>query len=368
MRIKHLIPFAVVPLLWGCPDSSKNNDEDTYDVTSILNNTAANIVTPNHLDFKDASSDLKVKTATFVATPNTTNLTALRASFKTTYEAWQAASAANFGIATTTGLSVTINSFPTDTAEINDIFDLTNPNLAQASYINSTGLPGLDYALFEGSDSDVLNRFTNPNNGAGAKYYLTGVVDIINDNATNAYNFWKNDENGYKSGFIADNSRSAGSAFSEFLNGYIQQVEVLKNAQMGVPAGEFTLGTIRPEQTEALFSNYSKELYIAHLDVLRRMYKGEDAAGNDGIGLDDYVDYLDVKRNGEDLNQLILGAFDILETKINQVTGSVKDGVENQQSLMSEIFLENKKLVAYLKVDMMNAFNVQITYNSGDGD
>lgn len=367
MLKKCLYIFFTASLIWGCKEKNKTNEDD-YDVSKILANITTEIVIPKYDSLTIATGALKSQANLFITTPNSNNLLALQNSFKAAYKSWQKASVSNFGYASDAALSLTLNTFPTDTIEINSLLKASNPNYSKASYINATGFPGLDYVLFYGEENKILDRFTNANYGQGAKNYLMGVINIIDEAANKAEDFWKNNENSFKSNFITDKNKSAGSGFSVFTNGYIQNVEVLKNAQMGIPSGDLNLGITRPDQTEAYFSNYSKDLYIAHLEALKNMYLGIDANGNNGESLDDYIQYLNVKRNGENLHELITSAFDSLEIKINQVSGSVKDGVENQTSLMNEIFFENKKLVAYLKVDMMNAFNVQITYNSGDGD
>ena len=152
------------------------------------------------------------------------------------------------------------------------------------------------------------------------------------------------------------------------MNGYIQDVEILKNGQLAYPAGIIGGINPRPNQSEALYSNYSLELFKAHLTNLENTYKGKDQLGTDGIGFDDYLKELGTKRDGLDLNELILDVFASLQTKCDLLSGSMNDAIKNQTSTTDEIYVKIKELVAYLKVDMTNAVGVQITYIDNDGD
>ena len=110
--------------------------------------------------------------------------------------------------------------------------------------------------------------------------------------------------------------------------------------------------------------------YKEHLSNLERLYKGQDLNGKDGVGLDDYLKYLgatiELNDATENLNELILGAFNTLKEKSNLLTGTMNEAIENQKDIIDELYSKTKELVVYLKVDMTYSFDVMIMYIGND--
>lgn len=364
MKLKSLITItSAASLMWSCVNDSGNENVDDFDITEILANAADNIILPQFEDLKESTDKLNSAYADFQSSSTPENLTALQSKFKDSYALWQACSFVNYGNSTLVSLSGALNTYPTDTANINSTFGLTEVNLESASYVDAIGFPGLDYILFEGSENQITDRATT----IGSEY-CSNNVELIKTKSESAYNYWKNNTDGFYSDFKTNASKSVGSPFTFFVNGYVKNVEVLKNGQLGFPAGKFTLNNPQPNQSEALYSGHGVALFKAHLANLKRIYKGEDLLGTDGIGLDDYLKSLGTKRDGQDLNELILTTFNTLEEKASQLSGTMNEAIQNQSEITDELYQKIKELVAYLKVDMTNAIGVQITYIDNDGD
>ena len=203
MRIKNItLVLITASLTWSC-DSGKNNNEETdnFDVTQILTNVSENIIIERYKNLNETADELKSSVITFNSNVTQSNLDDLKNKFRLTYFAWQKCSAFKFGYAESNGLRGIFNTFPTDTNEIQTLLTLNNPNYEQGKYIDATGFPGLDYILFSHSDTDILNRFSVNSNKEGAKNYLLGVVNIISSKSNEAYLFWKNNTDGFKSDF-----------------------------------------------------------------------------------------------------------------------------------------------------------------------
>ncbi len=364
MKFKKLLTIiSAASLLWSCVNDSGNENVDDFDITEILSNAADNIILPQFEDLKQSTADLESAYTSFESSSTSENLIDLQNKFKDSYISWQACSFVNYGNSTLVSLGSMLNTYPTDTANINSTFNSTGFNLESASYTDAIGFPGLDYLLFEGSENEITQRVTS----VGKEYCLNNV-ELIKSKSESAYAYWKENTDGFYSNFKTDDSKTVSSSFTSFVNGYVKNVEVLKNGQLGFPAGKFTLNTPQPDQSEALYSGYSIDLFKAHLANLERIYKGEDLSGNDGVGLDDYLKALGTKRGDQDLNELILTTFNTLEEKANQLTGTMNEAIENQKEITDELYMKIKELVAYLKVDMTNAIGVQITYIDSDGD
>jgi uncharacterized protein len=364
MRFKRILSIIITAsLLWSCNNKTKNENTDNFDVSTILTNVGDNIITPQYSELKNSITVLKNDFKEFNDSPEAANLTKLQISFKTAYSDWQGCSFVNFGNTNITTLRNVFNTYPTDTGNVNSTFTVDTLKLESLSYANAIGFPALDYILFQGSEIEIVNRLSGEANN-----FVQKNIDLMSTKSIAAFDFWNTSDDDYSTSFKADNKKANGSGFSDFVNGYIQDVEILKNGQLGYPAGKFELGTPKPNQSEALFSNYSLELFKAHLTNLENTYKGKDQLGTDGVGFDDYLNELGTKRDGKDLNELILGVFTSLQTKCASLSGSMNDAIANEKSTTDEIYVKIKELVAYLKVDMTNAVGVQIAYIDNDGD
>lgn len=363
MSIKNIFTLiTAASLVWSCgpKESTPSND---FNVATITSNVADNIIIPQLEEFKLATEELASAFNSFSSSPNETTLTTLQTKFKTSYNLWQACSFINYGDVNLSTWQGTINTYPTDTTNIHSIFKNDDANLGAASFADAIGLPGLDYVFFYGTNTEIIDRLSNE-----AKIYCEKNIDLIKSSATNAYNFWKNNTDGYYADFKTKNEASAGSPFSEFVNGYVQNVEIFKNGQLGFPAGKFTLNTPKPDQSEALYSGISIDLYKTHLNNLKRVYLGENLLGNYGVGLDDYLKELGATRDGNNLHELILSTFTTLEEKANMLDGTMNEAIASQTAITDDLYLKTKELVAYFKVDMTYAIGVDITYIDNDGD
>lgn len=372
MRIKNITLILITAsLTWSC-DSSKNNTEeaDNFDVSQILTNISENIIIERYKTLDETASELKSSVITFNSDVSQANLVDLKNKFRLTYLAWQECSAFKFGYAEEHALRETFNIFPTSTSEINTLLTDNNPDYELGKYQDATGFPGLDYILFSHSDTDILNRFSVNDSIDGAKNYLLGVVNIISSKSNEAYLFWKNNTDGYKADFAKDNSKAKASAFSNLVHEFVYDTEFMKNYQFSYPAGKYPhLPTFDMKTTvEAKYSGYNIKLLKAHFLSLKKLYLGEDANGNNAIGLDDYLIALKSEKDGKLLNTIIIDQFDLIQIEIDNINGDLINAINNQTVLVEKIHQELLILVGYFKVNMMSELNIQPDWNSGDGD
>jgi predicted lipoprotein len=369
MKLKNIITiFGAASFLWSCVDDSKEEETvNDFKITDILVNAADNIILPQFKDLKESVTELESAYTAFESESTSDNLLNLQNKHKESYSLWQSCSFVNYGNTNLITLSASLNTYPTDIEKVNVIFEKPEANLESGSYTKAIGFPGLDYLLFEGSDEEIIDRVSNE-----GSVYCFKNINLIKTKVETAYSFWTDDTDGFYSDFKTKSSTSDGSPFSSFLNGFVKNVEVLKNGQLGFPAGVFTLNVPDPTQSEALYSGISIQLYKEHLANLERVYKGQHLDGTDGKGLDDYLKYLGTTREldgeTENLNELILGVFSTLKQKADLLTGTINEAIGSQKEITDELYQKTKELVAYLKVDMMYAFKVQITYQDSDGD
>ena len=364
MKLKNIILISAASLLWSCVNDSKNENVDTYDVKKILVNAADNIILPQLLALKESTVEIQNALNDFNTNPDLSELTSLREKFKTGYLTWQSCSFINFGSNDFDVLAYSLSTFPVNKESIDSFSTKEDPNLKWSTYLDARGYPGFDYVLYDGEDNEIINKLNST-----LKTYCSKNIEFIRTKTDYAHNFWKNNVEGYYTEFKSDGSKTVTSAFSQYINAFCKDLEVLKNEQLKAPGGQEAYTFPLPHESEALYSGYSLDLFKAHLENLERIYKGEDLSGNNGIGFDDYLKELGTKRNDEYLNDLILNTFSTIEEKANELNGSINDAAANQKSIVDELYANVKKLVGYTKTDMTYAFGVNISYEDPqDGD
>jgi predicted lipoprotein len=370
MKLKNIgLIILATSFIWSCKSDDKPSSTDNFDISTILTNYADNIIIERYEKLSVKTADLKNAAVSFNANVSQANLDILQDKFRLAYLAWQENSAFQFGYAKTVSLRKTLNTFPTNTSEIKKLINDTTINQKGASYIDATGLPGLDYILFSDGDPEVLSRFTTAENKKGAKKYLLAITTSIAIFSDEAYSFWKNNEEGFKADFKTDKSKAVKSSFSNLVNEFVYDTEFMKNYQLSYPIGKYGgLNIPRPEIIEAKNSKYNIQLYKEHLFALKKLYLGEDQSGTNGIGFDDYLIALKSKRNGEPLNTLIIEQFNLIDENIDLISLDLLTAIENQAEILDKLFVANKLLVSYFKVDMCSEFGIQITYTDNDGD
>ena len=379
MNKKNLmLIFIATSLVWGCVNSKEDekkeeeenitneeeNQEKKLDIKELLVNSADNIIIPQLEDLKNSSQGIETAFSEFTIEPTSDNLLNLQSKYKIGYLNWQSCSFINFGSSSSDYLANYLNIFPVKTDAIDSFHENPNDKLIWTKYVGARGFPGLDYLLFEGSQEDIINRLK----GLG-KEYCTKNIAFIKTYSTENYNFWKNNESNYYQEFTTDDTKTTTSPFSNLVNAFCKDLEVLKNEQLKAPGGQEFFILPVPTESEALYSGYSLDLFRAHLANLERIYKGENLSGVNGIGFDDYLSFLGTKRGDENLNELILSTFSKIEELVNSLNGSINEAADNQKDTVDELYRNVKALVGYTKTDMTYAFGININYaDPQDGD
>lgn len=381
MNLKNLISIILATsLTWGCVNSIQEkekeeeeeenktileeNQETKFDIKEILINTADNIIIPQLENLKNSSEEIGFTFSEFSSDPSTERLLNLQSSYKNSYLNWQSSSFINFGSSSSDYVADILNIFPVKTDVIDSFHEDPDDNLEWDKYKGARGYPGLDYIFFEGSQENIINRLK----GLG-KEYCTKNIELIKYYSKNNYNFWKNNESNYYQEFTTDDTKTNTSPFTNLVNAFCKDLEVLKNEQLKAPGGQEYFTFPLPTESEALYSGYSLDLFKAHLSNLERIYKGENLSGDDGIGFDDYLTHLGTKRGDDNLNELILSTFIKIEDLVNSLNGSINEAAANQKETVDELYKNVKALVGFTKTDMTYAFGVNINYaDPQDGD
>jgi predicted lipoprotein len=241
-------------------------------------------------------------------------------------------------------------------------------NLELPSQIAMQGFPALDYLLFGVSDTDdVLNFYQNNEDADKYLDYLNVLTTRINELATVVLDDWNNR---FRDEFVQNSGNSALASVDKVVNDFIFYYEKhLRAGKIGIPAGVFS-GTTLPENVEAFYNkNFSKTLFNASLDAVQDFFNGVHFdGGNEGESMSNYLEYLDVIKNDKNLAQVINDQFDSARVTAQELSDNFAEQVETDNVKMLATYDQLQLNVVHIKVDMLQAFNVNVDYVDADGD
>ncbi|MEX0681142.1 MAG: imelysin family protein [Balneolales bacterium] len=356
--------------LWSCTsDGPSGPDADDFDREAILINWADHIIIPSFTSFAESSAQLQSDAFTFAESPTLQNLETLRNSWQSAYLAFQHVSMFEMGKAMGLRFRDNLNIYPTDTGEINENIQEGNYNLELPSQSNSQGFPALDYLLngLGENDTEILAFYTTSDNSDAYHTYLADLTSRIHSLSNEVLTDWTS---GYRDEFVSNSGNGANSSLDMMVNDYIYYYEKhLRAGKIGIPAGVFS-GSPLSSHVEALYSKgFSKALFNEALDASQNFFNGTHfESDGSGESLGSYLDFLNTMKEGADLATLIDNQFDAAREKAELLNDDFSAQVESDNSLMLSTYDELQRNVVNLKVDMLQALNINVDYVDADGD
>lgn len=370
LLLLSIITFFGISACDNGGDGPSDNDNN-LDQTAFLENIGENLILKGYENFSSTAEDLDNAANSFVSTPSVSNLENIRDAWMNAYLSWQRVAFYNFGPAESNAI-LTINFYPTNISLIED--NITGGpdsyNLQTAGATFAKGFPALDYLLFGSADTDegIVEKFSTSDN---AKTYLTDLTANIYSLAESVYNNWSPDGSNYLETFKNNKGTSSGSSLSLMVNAWSQYMEIhVRNAKIGTPNGNSVASSQRlgpfPEKAEAYYSGKSLALLKEAHNALQEFYLGIGQNGTDGVGIHDLL----VGLNAQDgsLATDYKALFDGVTTDLNAINGTLVETIENNEEDITEIFNDYRAIIALLKVDVVSALSISITYADNDGD
>jgi hypothetical protein len=176
--------------------------------------------------------------------------------------------------------------------------------------------------------------------------------------------------NGFRVAFIANNGSSATASTDKIVNDFIFYYErFLRAGKIGIPAGVFSNSAISAN-VEAPFSRiYSKQLFLAGFQATRDFFMGRSSEGLDmGVGLDDYLDAVATANGTGSVATAIIDQWAIAQSEIDGLMDDFVLQIEQDNVRMLQAYDELQRAVILLKVDMLQALNIQVDFVDADGD
>ena len=365
------ILFISVSLLSFMACEDENGDPtvvDDFDRQAMLEGWADQIIIPAITAFSQETEALKVAGEAFEASPTTETFNALRDAWWSAYMSWQKVSMFEIGKAQEILLRDNLNIYPSDTEGILENINAGNYNLELPSERDKQGFPALDFLLYGAAEEDaLLELYTTGDQAMAYRTYIASLcirIDELNDMVLASWS------SGYKDDFVANSGNSATASVDRLVNDYLFYYEkALRAGKIGIPAGVFS-GTPLATHVECLYKgDGAKDLFLEALNATAAFFNGQHFNGTGSTSsLADYLNYLEAKKDGQDISMLINTQFNLAIEKGSKLGDNFADQIQNDNQLMLQTYDELQRNVVLLKVDMLQALNINVDYVDADGD
>ncbi|MFN4248629.1 MAG: imelysin family protein [Flavipsychrobacter sp.] len=370
--MKKTLVFAAVSVLVSVFSfmSCKKDDNNTVaepglDRAPMLTNYADNYIIPAYAAMVKDLKGLKAKTDAFVANPDAATLSELKSSFEAAYITWQKTDVLEFGPAEDVSLRMYMNTYPVTITKVNGNITNGGYDLEQFGNKDAQGFPAIDYLL--NGNANTIELFTTDAQSAARKQYLQAVVNKMLQKTEGVSNTWAS----YRNTFVAATGTDVNGGLSKMVNAYVLYFErYLRSGKVGLPVGAMT-GVAKPELTEAYYTpQLSNVLSQYAMAAAIAFYEGKNYDGTgSGASMKTYLASIGTKDdNGTAMADLITTKLKQAETRLKALNTPIKDAVISKRPEVLTIYDDMQQCVPLLKVDMVSAFGISITYTDNDGD
>ena len=354
--------------------SSSTSTEASFDRSAMLVFWADQIIIPAYKKFKEDFESLNTSIENFVSDVSEENFDLVKDNWIKAYKSWQHVEMFDIGKSEEIYYASRMNIYPvnierTDLNISNRVDDIENPN----NY-SSQGFPTLDYLLhgIASSDSEILNIYLTANDTFEINNHLKYLKLVSNQMLELTNSVIDDWDNSYRDTFISSTENTATSSINMMTNDFIYYYEKRFRAnKIGIPAGVFSGGTL-PDRVEAYYKrSVSKTLATEALNAIIKFFDGvafDNNSSQIGPSFSDYVDFLETKKNDTPLGDLITDQFEISKTAIGELNDDFTLQLDENKLKMLEAYDKIQAAVVLMKVEMLQALNINVDYVDADGD
>jgi len=359
---------SFILLTLSCKENPDDNLilNDNFDRAEMLEFWADKIIIPAYKEYGNSLKNLDTQTTAFYNELSIERLNELKNAWLDAYLAWQGVSMFEIGKAEEISLRNFTNIYPANVKLIQANINEGDYNLELPSNFPAQGFPALDYLLFGQGNEDSLTLAALSSNEV--ETYVKELVRRLNDLSALVLADWNQ---GYREVFVSNNGSSATASTDKMVNDFLFYYEKhLRAAKVGIPAGIFS-GNEEPGLVEGRYSKiYSKQLFEKGFFATKSFFGGLSFDGlTQGISLQQYLNEIQ-QANKTDVN--IVNTIKQHWKNVDIVLENVGDSFENQviddNTKMLSLYDELQKAVIPLKVDMLQALNIQVDFVDADGD
>ncbi|WP_196893476.1 imelysin family protein [Aureivirga marina] len=363
MKITHIskIFFTILGIfaftIISCNDEDDSPSQEsllTQERKEILTNVFENNITISLNTIQNDLNDLENSVNSFSNEKTEENLVNIQNQWKKSIADWKQMQVYNISQIGTTFLYYNIHFPPANKdlieEKINGTETIDNAFIKSlGSYI--IGFTGIEYLIFNKNNVDLLNDFTIAENADRRILYLKEVVLELKNTFATIKEKWL----AYQNDFIQNNDTGVTSMQGQLINNIITTLEVIKITKLEKPFQGLA-------ETEAFYSDYSKEIILKELEATQQLFNGNFSSGNQK-GFDDYLIVL----NESDLVSEINEKFEACKTAANEIS-SLNSAIENGDTKVNTLIQKIKDLLLVVKIDMAAATKTTVTFNDTDGD
>lgn len=355
----------------SCDKKENGSDKDNkaLDRKALFENYATHYILPAYQTLNADLEALQQAAATFGSSPDAVSMNALRASWYKAYLTWQKTDMLEFGPAETQSLRSFLNIYPVTTTKVEQNITAGTYNLETFNNYDAQGFPALDYLIhgLAADDAAIIGYYTTDVNAQARLTYLKAVIDKMKEKVSAVHTEWQS----YQADFINATGTDVEGSLSKMVNAFVLYYErFLRSGKIGYPVGAMTAQPL-PTHCEAYYApEKGKALAAEALKSVIAFYEGTSFDGSQsGKGMKTYLAAIGTQDDdGTLMAEVISNELNAALTALNGVNGTIRDGVVNNRSQILGVYDLLQKAVAALKVDMVSAFGISITYVDNDGD
>ncbi len=364
--------LIILGLVWwsSCDvgDSGDNGGVD-FDRAQMLENYGQNIIIPAYTAFQDSVDQLSTAADSFAAEPTTDRLESLQSELKDARLAWQRVNLFQFGPAEMRVLRTSLNTYPTDTARIEDNIESGDYTLGSVSNQAAAGFPALGYLLHGvGADrQEIAAAYREEPDASDRMQYMVDNVVFVKQLTDQVTSSWQAGQGDYIGTFLSEENAGtdAGSSMGMMINAFVLHYErFIRDGKIGIPSGVRSAGVPRPRSTEAYYAGYSSELALENMKTVKRFYVGRGLEVEDGLGLHQNIKALGAGELANEIQTELDSAID----EVSALNDPLSQQIQNDNEAVQSTFQEVQELVGLFKADMTSVLGVTITYQDNDGD
>jgi predicted lipoprotein len=338
--------------------------EDNFDRQAMLTSYADNLIIPAYTSMSKRMDECVTAVNAFATNPTNETLVNARAAWRTAYIEWEKVDLLEFGPAEDISLRMYTNVYPTTVSKIENNINAGTYDLEEFGNKDAQGFPAMDYLLngVAGNDADILKYYTEGAQNAQRRQYLKDVATKMQEKINKVKSDWSGT---YRNTYISSTGTDAGSSLSKTVNAYVLYFErYLRSGKIGLPAGAMT-GVAKPELAEAYYTadNLRDELARTAMKSVQDFY-------NNTGGTSSLKSYLAAIGTKDDNGKLIA---DVINEEMNEAVSAlgntdIKKEVTQDRQKVLLTYQQLQDVVPLLKVDMVSALGISITYVDNDGD
>ncbi|MCB0711786.1 MAG: peptidase M75 [Ignavibacteriae bacterium] len=289
MTLQRLLStLALLALVFGltsCSEDSPTGGQETeYEV--YLNDFSFKVVVATYNDMRQKGEVLDQAVESFAADPsNQSKLDAACAAWRGMREPWEAGEAFLFGPAEFLSLDPSIDSWPVDRQQLQDVldseFDLTPEFIAEGLGPALRGFHTVEFLLFDNGSPRNVSTYTERE-----REYLVAVVQVLADDAARLAAAW---EDGFAQEFA--NAGKSGSRYRNQTDAVVEIIEGMSGICDEVANGKIAdpFDEVDTRLVESQFSWNSLDDFTNNIRSVQNAYTGGYHNGDDGKGIDELV-------------------------------------------------------------------------------